>query len=376
MNVARFLFVRGALLLTGTVIGAGLFGLPILFARVGIIPGSLLFFLLGAAMLMTHLGYAKIQLEKNQRARLSGYVHTILGDHAARFVSVTYPLQIVGANIAYILLGGSFLSVLALKAGWTLPVGFWEMVFWFCGALTVFYGMKMITRLETIGTWLLLFVLLAASFLALWFGPKTGGGHASWSSFLLPFGAFLFSLSGIPVVSEVVELGQRKASVVYTSILMGTSASVLLSWIFGVSFAVAASPGSLKSPTDILQVLPPTWAWIIPLVGFLAVATSYITTAQDLRMTLHYDFSFSRTWAWMIALGAPLLIALFLAPNFLHTISFIGAIFTAINGIFVGLLLRRRFQRRHTLWWGIGTLCCGIFGLGMLSYIVHAILSV
>jgi hypothetical protein len=80
---------------------------------------------------------------------------------------------------------------------------------------------------------------------------------------------------------------------------------------------------------------------LIPAVGFLAVATSYITLALDLDTMLQLDLSFSPFFAQLIALCGPLALFLFISRDFLLTVGFVGAVFGAVNGMLVSLMAVR-----------------------------------
>lgn len=372
MSIRGRSFLRAFLAMVGTIIGAGIFGLPAAFARVGFVPGTILFFFLALVVTATHLIMAEQMLATNQRLRLAGIARRGLGEFAFEITSITYPLGILAANYAYIILGGEFLSVLARGFGLDLPVGLWQVLFWVGGALTVIFGLKMVARVESFATAALVLAIGTALFFAWPYVDLRQIATASWPDWHLPFGVFLFSLSGMTVVGEVVDITGRHRKDTYLALVAGTLFSAVVSWSFGVILFFAAHGYPIRNASDIVSVLPSHAAWIVPLLGFLAVATSYITTAQDLRVTFQQDHKWKPYVALAVALVTPLALLAVLSRDFLATIGFIGSVFIGINGVVLGALgykalFRHRDYLRHVLGAAGCALLIGVYVFGILQ---------
>lgn len=341
-------FLKAVLTLTGTIIGAGLFGLPAAFAAVGFWPGTILFFFLAGTVMVAHLLYVEVILASHKKQRLTGYAKDGLGQVGFDVAAITYPLQIVGANVAYIILGGEFLILLAAAVGIGLPLSVWQFGFWLIGAVLVLFGLRLVAAVESLATILLLSVLAIAIGLVF---PRADAGLiqiGSWEGFFLPFGVFLFSLSGLSIVSETVEIAGRNRARAYGAVSVGTMIAALFSWLFGITLYLAAGGFPIRYTHELVSILPAGWGLLIPLLGFLAIITSYITTAEDLRATLQHDFAFSRVVALAAALLSPLVIFILITRDFLSTIGFVGAVFIGTNYTIVSLLawkIASRYRR-------------------------------
>lgn len=372
MSIRGRSFLRAFLVMVGTIIGAGIFGLPAAFARVGFIPGTVLFFFLALVVTATHLIMAEQLLATGERERLAGLARRGLGEFAYEVTSLTYPLGILAANFAYIILGGEFLAVMASGLGVQLPIALWQIAFWAGGALTVMFGLKMVARVESYATAALLLVIGGVLLLALPLIDMRQVATASWHDWHLPFGVFLFSLSGMSVVGEVVEMTTRRRRDTYLALIAGTLLSALVSWGFGVALFLAAHGDPIRNAADMVSVLPSHAAWIVPLLGFLAVATSYITTAQDLRVTFEYDHKWKPYVALAAALLTPLALLAVLSRDFLAIIGFIGSVFIGINGVVIAALgykafFRHRDYLRHVLGTAACALLIGVYVFGILQ---------
>lgn len=374
MSAAARSMIRASLAMIGTIIGAGLFGLPAAFSRAGFVPATILFFFLAAVVTLTHLLYAEQLLAVHGRIRLSGLARQGLGELAFHVTSITYPLQIIGANFAYLILGGEFLAVLARAAHFDVPVAAWQLAFWVGGALTVLFGLRAVIRIESILTPAKMLVLLVAVALA-WPSVDTAlASTAAWHNWHLPFGIFLFSLSGMSGVGEVIEIAGRRRRESLIAVAGGSLVSALLCWLFGAAIFLAARGYPIRGAADIVSVLPPGASLIIPLLGFLAVATAYLMTSEDLRETFTRDFKWKPAIATAVALFAPVSLLAILSRDFLSSIGFVGAVFVGMNGLTVCALgYKAMFNRRDHFAHVVGTAMCalliGVYVFGMVQQI-------
>jgi len=181
-----------------------------------------------------------------------------------------------------------------------------------------------------------------------------------------PLGILIFSLFGMTVIPELVQMTGDHRDRSWAAIIAGTLGAAILMWLFGV-FAYAAAPAASVDPGQYAQILPAGFRWLIPVVGFLAVFTSFITLMEALKHMLIYDAKLKPQAAWSIALMSPLVLLLIMHRDFLGTISLVGGVFSAINGIFACALGVVILKRRWPLIPG------GIFLLILLSRILSLI---
>ncbi len=349
--------------LVGTIIGAGIFGLPAAFSAVGFWPGTILFWLLATAVLLTHLLFAGLLMHENKRMRLTGLVSRHLDPFFHVVASLTYPLQLVASIFAYLILGGEFFSIIAHALGIQAPVGLWQVIFWIGGGVTILFGMKAVAKVNSFATSAKMVTVLLAVVVA-WplvdLAVVTSPRSVQW---FLPFGIFLYSLSGLSSVGEVVELTRKNKREAYWAVGIGSFVSALLSWMFGVTLYLAARGFPIRTVPEIVSVLPSGWALLVPVLGLLAVMTAYLNIAEDLKETLDLDFRLNAQQAIAVALGLPLLMLITFSRDFLGTIGFIGSVFVGINGLMICAMAFKAFEKERRA----STKLLGLFVIVMLS---------
>ena len=98
--------------LIGTIIGAGVFGIPYVMSRSGILFSLFYFLILGGVALFLHLAFGEIVLRTKEKHRLIGYAQKYLGKKAKILITFSTLFGTIGALLAYIILGGDFLKII------------------------------------------------------------------------------------------------------------------------------------------------------------------------------------------------------------------------------------------------------------------------
>ncbi len=334
---------KATLALIGTIIGAGVFALPAMFSRVGFWPATVLFWFLTAVILLTHLYYAEIILKFKDKQRLAGYAGKVLGSWGYVVGAITYPLQAIGVNLIYIILGGTFLGMVMSLVGIQVPLLIWQLAFWAFGAIIVLLGLRVMAKVEAWLTGLLIISVIGivGCTAPQWNTNLTIGGD--WSGLLIPFGVFLFSISGVSVISEMADIVGRNKTWLRRAVWIGTLGAALLSWLFGAGLFLASKGQIGTQPADLIKMLPVFWRWMIPVMGLLAVVTSYVTSAEDLKKTLQLDFHLKKRMAWVIGLFSPLLLFA-VERNWLQAIDLVGTVFGAVNAFLIVFIAAKLFH--------------------------------
>ena len=332
-------FPRAIAMLVGTIIGVGIFGVPYLVAQSGVRIGLIHFAVLTAVILLVHLFFGEIALRTKKHERLVGYASQYLGPTGKRLAAISAIGGIYGAIIAYITVSGQFLHELlgSLAGGtpWQFSVGFAVI-----GAIAIAIGMKLVEDLE--------FVLTAFLFVAMALIFVVGGQRIDaenlrtidWSSGFLPYGAILFSLGGVSVIAEIRDTLRGRERLLPRAIAWGTLLAALVSALFVV--VVVGVSGAATSPESIAGLAPILGRSIVTLgsvLGFLAIATSFLTLGLYLCEVFELDFHLPKRAAFVGAIVVPFLIFLIGNPSFTQIILITGAVFGGIDGVLIAIIV-------------------------------------
>jgi len=333
----HFLFAVATLV--GAIVGLGMFGIPYAVSRAGFFVGIGYIIVLGAVALLLHLIYGEVVERTHGKHRLTGYTEKYLGLRWKKVVGLTIALSIYGALLAYIIVGGKFLSL--LFPGVLDPFIF-GIIFWFALSLLVWRGVRTVGWVELLMTGLLLvFVII----IFIWGAGDVRSANlpaTDVTHFFLPYGVVLFALAGSLAIPEIRELITLDGKQYKRAIIIGSLIPVVIYLLF--TFLVVGVSGANTSEEALQGLVGYLGAGIVrlgALFGILALATSYLVLGLNLKHTFEYDWNLRGALAGLLAVGVPL--ALFVAgfQQFITVISVSGAVLGAIIGIVILLIYQK-----------------------------------
>ena len=336
----KFYFALSTLI--GTIIGAGIFGIPYTISKSGIIPGLFYFLILGGVVLLLHLFFGEIVLRTKEKSRLVGFSQKYLGSWAKILITISTILGLIGALLAYIILGGNFLQIL-FSTWFNLDSFYFSLFFWLILILFIFRGIKLIAPTEVLTNLAFFFIFFLIFFFAL---PKINFQNfvlISLPDVFLPFGVILFALIGwtaIPEIGEILKNPEEKKD--YKKVIISSSL-IVISFYLIFMFMVVGTSGQKTSPEALQGLIPflgPKVIFFGALAAIITLADSFLVIALYLRNTLIYDYKFPKIFATLITCGVPLVLFLIGFRGFVETIGFVGTIVGVIEGVIIVLIFK------------------------------------
>src|SRR3989344_7528399 len=228
-------FVEAVLILSGMIIGVGMFGLPFSFVRAGFWLGTLELLVLSAAIVLFHLLYGEIVLKTGELHRLPGYIRIHLGPRFAGLAWVSAIFGILGTLLVYIIVGSLFLkSALGyfdVAASELTLAAFLASA----GAVVTIFPLKREAFINGILTALLIVFII---FLGVYLFPKINPENISGFNLgaaPLPYGVLLFALSGGVVIPDLITLLGRDKKRSRLAIVLGTLIPAALYFLFALA---------------------------------------------------------------------------------------------------------------------------------------------
>ncbi len=344
MKSIQFSAFTGVGILSGGIIGAGVFALPYVTLQVGLIPAFGYLALGTIAFSIVHKMYADIVLGMPGKHRFVGYLERYLGKSffvPGIFMAV---LQTILTLLIYLVLAKTFIVIIAP----TLNPLYATILFWAIGSVMLFVSLRKLAAAESFATIGILCIIGTifgygithpASALA---SPIVFGGN-----FLLPLPVILFALAGragvIPVLDELRAAGglARSPHVVRTVLTAGTVLPAVLYSMFILGVLALSPRVSPDSITGLVGNMPPVLLFAIGILGLLSLLSSYLLSGVDVNNTLRYDFKIGIFWRILLVVVAPLGLYLLGLTSFIGLISFVGGIFLSIEGILIVVMWLR-----------------------------------
>jgi amino acid permease len=329
-------FYKAIGVLIGYIIGVGMFGLPFLVSRAGVLNFFLFLIGMGVLQYFVHLIYMNLIVVTPAFHRMPGYAGLYLGNWGKHLVFTAKILGNIGGLLAYIIISSTFLHALLspLLGGSELIYG---VTLFTLEAIVVFFGISMVASVELVMSTLL---ILVVALIVAKGAPVIDVNNFiawDWKYMFLPFGAMLMALDGngaLPIVGKLLNKDPKACKQV---VGIGTFGAMLITVLFvltvvGISGS-GTTPDSLKG---IRAVLDDGVILFSMIFGVLTMTTSFILVAEAVRETLWWDYRMNRYLAWAIAVFTPFSLYLIGIRDLTSVISLAGGV---AGGLSVIMLL-------------------------------------
>ena len=335
--------IKAVSVFVGTVIGAGIFGIPYIVNKSGMVPGFFYFLILGGVVLLIHLFFGEAFLRTKESCRLPGLAQKYLGSWGKILVMISVVSGLIGALLAYLILSGDFLKILFSPFSDLSAIQL-AAIFWVVMSYLIFRGIELIASIELLTNLIFFSANAAILFFIL---PKLDLSNVKileMSGIFLPFGVILFSLVGwsaIPEIADFFKTSPEKRKIKRTIIL--STALVVPFYLVFVLAVLGAVGGNISQDTlsSLAPFLGPKIIFLAVLAALVTLADSILVLGLHLKNTFVYDLKLSKRLATAIACGVPFLLFLMGFRDFIGTIGFVGTVVGVIEGVAIILIFKR-----------------------------------
>src|SRR3989344_1886345 len=130
-------------LFAGAIVGAGMFSLPYVFARVGVGRGIAYTVIIGAIMALVYMAYADLLVKTPGKHNFVSLARMYLGDLGEWLGVALTVVTMVFVLYIYLVLAGRFMGLIM-----GAPAGFAGMPLWLFGSAAVFFSLRRIAEIE------------------------------------------------------------------------------------------------------------------------------------------------------------------------------------------------------------------------------------
>lgn len=332
--------------IVGYTIGAGILGIPFVFAKAGFLTGFIALVILGIIAMLINLYTGEISLRTKGPHQLTGYAKIYLGKWAKYIMLIAMMVGLYGALTAYILKGGEFLSALISPVAMLSPT-VCSILFFTVGTILVFIGIKAIEKSEMVFFVFFILAVLAIFFISYPFIKISNISSFSLTSIFVPYGVILFAYSGIAAIPEMREELKKNTKVMKKAIFLGSLIPFIIYSIF--AFAVVGVTGIDTTDGAILGLANAVGNQILLIgasFGIIAVFTSFLAVALSLKETYCFDLKISRNLSAALTGIIPLFITMAILyakidHAFFKILDITGAFTFSAIGILITLIINK-----------------------------------
>ena len=368
--------------LVGAIIGAGVLGIPYVFAKSGVLLGLINLIVIGLVILVMVLMLGEVTLRTRKSHMLPKLAEIFLGKKGKALVFVAMFAGVWGAMIAYLIgVGESLAAISGLTTIFGLSANLvFSLLFFLTASALVYFGLRAVTRGEIIlasGTVLIILVLCLWGLFKVNFSNLT---TLSWKNIFLPYGVVLFAIMGstaIPELRRILDDNKRK---IKTAITIGILTPLALYALFSIIVVGVTGVATTEIATIGLgNSLGVTAILLGNLFAILAMASSYVILGLALKDSLTDGIRGVKHWhAFLLTVCVPLVVFLLGVKSFIGVVGLTGAIAGGIEGILIALMwraARKKGNRKPDYAIKYGAISYVLIGVFMLG-IVYTLLSV
>ena len=333
-----------ASLLAGTIIGAGVFALPFVFEKAGIMTGLFYLGFFSVAFVFIHLMYADLILKTEGGRnfhRFPGYAKIYLGNWGFWLAILTTIIGMLFVLTVYLILSISFINLI-YPIGLDISDASKLLIFWFFGSAAIFSGIRRIAFSEFLITGgIIAIILIIFSYGLGYFGKIISVPTFNLQNIFLPYGAVLFALMGRTAIPAVISYFQKIREPLVqakTPIILGTLMPALVYLLFVFGIWGLSEIVSEDAVSGLVGQIP---QWVLTLVGIfglISLWSSYIIIGLDIKNSLKFDLKFPKILAGLTVVVLPALLYFWGFQSFLTLVGLVGGIFIALEGIFIVLM--------------------------------------
>lgn len=321
--------------LSGSIMGAGILGLPYIFAKSGFLVGLFWLIVLGTIMIFVNLTLGEITLRTRGRHQLSGYAGKYLGKWGKRIMFFAMIFGIYSALLAYLIGEGESLS--KLLPG-NIPPVVLGIMFWLTMTLFLKEGLKGLKKIETWGVIAIIGIIFGIFIRFVPFIKSENLMVWNTANFAIPIGVVMFALLGFTSIPELRQEIKGKEKLLKKAIIVGSLIPIVIYILFSAVFI-----GVLG--TNISQIATLSFGPLVTILGIFTMLTSFFVLSFSLYDTFRYDIKVSKKINFFFTSLVPLILYILIIQfdfiGFILVIGTGGVISGGLTGILILLIARK-----------------------------------
>ena len=319
-------------LIIGTVMGAGVLGIPYAIAKTGWIGGLINFIIVGFATTLMTLYMGEVVLRTKKFNQFTGLAETYLGKTGKWVMFFSVVVGMYGALTAYLIgIGQTSYSIFGVLSPFS-----YTALFFIVGSILLYVGLRYIGKVEFVLSAALVLVIL---FISLGILPDvniSNFSHNDFGKLFFPYGVILFACLGYSIIPEVEEILKRQKEKMLSAIIYAMIISLGVYLIFSISMFGVFGNTVAEIATDSLSGIFKTLG---SAVAVLAMTTGYLAIGTVIMHTFQYDLHLGKTLSWLLTIAVPMLFVILVNPSFIGVVSVTGSYTGSLIGILAGFMV-------------------------------------
>ena len=314
---------NASLVMFGSIVGAGVLGIPYVVAQIGWWAGFVYLIFIGLISLILNLVVSQISSQVKGCMHFPGYAEKYLGKKGKTILFFSFLLSVYGALLAYIIAQG---EVLFSITNYFTPV-VWSILFFIIFSVFVWIGISFLEKFNFVFSIGIIVVLFIIIFLALPSLDYNNLNYIDLSKIALPYGVILFAFAGTSVIPTVEQMVDENEDEFILAVLFASILPIILYALFTLAVVGVTGLSTTEVATIGLgTVLGKRMLLFGNIFAFLAMATSFLTLGVTLKNLFQWDYKINKFLSALLTLMVPFIIFILGLRSFISVLSFVGSL--------------------------------------------------
>lgn len=353
-DFSSFNTVGAVLTLVGTIIGAGILGIPYVFAKAGFFTGIIVIIFTSIFFVYMYLCLGEAILRTKGEHQLPGLAGKYLGKKGKKVMFIAMLLSSYGSLIAYLIASGQAIHNL-LSGIFNLPSFmnnplFFSIAFFAFTSILILKGLNVIRDSEVVVTGFLVLIVVVIFFITFPNMQLSNLSKFRWDGLFIPYGAIFFAFMGFTTVPEAVRIMDKKKSLLPLVLILSVIIPLIIYVLFSTSIVgVMGSNTSELATIGLEDIFGIAMLFIGNFFLLFSVTTSFLAIGFAQQNVFTLDYVMPKFIAWFIACCVPFFLFLTLTNvmGFVEVLSASGVLFGGTMALLI-LLLSYNAKKKGT----------------------------
>lgn len=341
--------------LVGTIIGGGVFVLPYVNIKSGILITNIWLVLLCLIVCLLHLIFGEIILKTNKEMKLPGYAGHYLGKPVKKFLNFVSIFSNAFSLLIYIILANKFLHILmGDNLNYLKPYTF--VLVWLVLNIFLFLKIYLASKLNFSLTVLLVGLMILLS--GLCFNQINWSGihhdiQTATNFWYISYGVIFFAIDGLvamPMMFMFLKNNKVSKRTYKLSVILSYICVFIIFFMFMNTVSLVSGFGtSIDTFTGLMPFLGRNVLILGSIIGLLAVITSYIVFVHYYKDMLICDVNCNKWLGYIVSIFLPLLFLLTNVNKVDNLMSLVGGVIGGVIAVIVLLMYVKVRDKKQTV---------------------------
>lgn len=320
-------------ILIGTVIGAGIFGLPYAISKPGLSAGLIYIAVFGILFALLLNMFGEVIERTKAEMQVSGYAKKYLGRWGGAMMTFAIIGSSLGAMLAYIIGVGEFsMTLIGNTIGGSVVL--YGTIFFIISSIIILKGVSIIAAIEQYMVFIIIGIVIAIFVIGL---PEISASNLSFidvSNSIFPLGVVFFAFGGVsalPEMKKVLKKQSLKPSVNNAMLVCSIVYTIFVIAVVGVS----GQETTKEAMRGLIPFLGSKIIYIGAILGIITMTTSFLTIGLIVKEVFIKDYKINPIIAWLVTCLSPYVLFLVGVKDFISVLSVVGSVSGGVIGILI-----------------------------------------